>query len=123
MSASVVKEKTRWTQAELCAEAERRFGVNPLDWAFKCPSCGDVATAREFKEAGAEPERIGQECIGRWLGALDGPKPTTDGGRSLASRGCDWAAYGLFRGPWLIELPNGKTASSFRLAEQVTGDE
>ena len=111
-------EKTHWTQQDLCDEAAARFGDDARDWAFRCPSCGDVATARDFKDAGADPNRIGQECIGRHLGALSGKKPTKDGGRSLASRGCDWCAYGLFRGPWLIDLPNGKTVGSFPLAER-----
>lgn len=108
------------TQVELLTEAKTRFGDNPLQWAFVCPNCGDVATAADFKAAGADPNRIGQECIGRHLGALDGP-PTTDSGRSIAKRGCDWCAYGLFPGPWQIELPNGKTLSSFALAPASKG--
>lgn len=107
--------KTRWTQAELVDEARRRFGDDPNDWAFKCPSCADVATARDFKAAGAEPERVGQECIGRHRGALSGP-PTNDGGRARAERGCDWAAYGLFRGPWFITQPDGREVAAFELA-------
>lgn len=112
--------KTTWTQAELLAEAKRRFGEDPRDWAFRCPRCGDVATARDFKQADADPNCIGQECIGRHLGALKGP-PTDDGGRSIAKRGCDWAAYGLIGGPWMVELPNGKTLPSFPLADVVSG--
>lgn len=107
------------TQAELVAEATERFGEDARTWAFQCPHCDDVATATDFKEAGADPNRIGQECIGRHLGALSGDKPTKDSGRSLASRGCDWAAYGLFRGPWEVELPDGRKVASFPLAEAV----
>lgn len=104
------------TQAELVAEARRRFGDNARTWAFICPNCGDVATAQDFIDAGADPNHVGQECIGRQLGALAGP-PTNDQGRSRTTRGCDWCAYGLFRGPWLITLPDGKTIGSFQLAE------
>ncbi|MCC3311494.1 VVA0879 family protein [Nocardia africana] len=111
--------KTTWTQQELVDEARRRFGDDHWTWAFRCPSCGDIATARDFKDAGAAPELIGQECIGRHLGALKGP-PTTDGGRSIATRGCDWAAYGLFSGPWSIVMPDGHKAPSFPLAEAVS---
>ena len=113
---TATQDKTRWTQDELVAEATARFGEDALDWAFRCPSCGDVATARDFQQAGADPNRIGQECIGRHLGALSGTKPTEDQGRALASRGCDWAAYGLFRGPWLVTVPGGKEIASFPLA-------
>lgn len=103
------------TQTELCDRARQLFGDEPKDWAFVCPSCGDVATARDFTAAAADPYRIGQECIGRSLGALAKPKATNE-------RGCDWAAYGLFRGPWLIDLPNGKTVGSFALASRVVSD-
>lgn len=86
------------TQAELNDEAKRRFGDDPLTYAFRCPHCNDVATVKDFVDAGAG-ERAGQECIGRSLGALDAILQKYKG------RGCDWVAYGLFRGPWEIVLP------------------
>jgi hypothetical protein len=87
-----------------------------MDWAFQCPNCDDVATGRDFKEALApNPDvhassLLGQECIGRTLGALNGQRGSWTG------RGCDWVAYGLFAGPWTVTLPDGHTISSFRLA-------
>lgn len=111
------------TQAELLAEARDRFGDDPLKWAFVCPSCTDVANGTDFRAALAEHPRtnrsgeaviasdiVGQECIGRTLGALE------KSDRKYAGRGCTWTAYGLFRGPWEIALPNGRTAHSFPLA-------
>lgn len=121
-------EHRRLTQAELVAEARSRFGDDPLGWAFQCPRCGDVATGRDFREALADHSRtnrdgsatiasdlLGQECIGRTLGALAGP--ATEDGKGQARRGCDWCAYGFFPGPWEIELPDGRTVSGFPLAE------
>lgn len=104
-------EQFRFTQAELAALAKERFGDDPKQWRFECPHCGDVACAQDFSDAGVPgPEiAIGQECIGRKTGALTKPEPTN-------TRGCDWCAYGLFRGPWLITLPDGKDVGSFRLA-------
>ncbi|MBP5883147.1 VVA0879 family protein [Streptomyces scabiei] len=115
------------TQAELVAEARERFGTDPLLWAFRCPSCGDVANGQDFSNALAESPRknrfgedviasdiVGQECIGRTLGALK------KGHGKYTGRGCDWAAYGLFAGPWEITLPNGRTAHSFPLAPATT---
>jgi len=94
------------TQAELLAEATERFGPDPMDIAFRCPNCDDVATIREFKEAGASTAAPGQDCIGRHLGALDKAKhASAEGYRKKGGRGCDWAAYGLFRGPWEIVVP------------------
>lgn len=106
------------TQAELTAEAAALFGNNPMRWAFRCPNCGDVASPAEFKAAGAPPGMAGQECIGRSLGALKKPTPTN-------TRGCDWAAYGLFRGPWEVVVPAedgkpGRSIWAFPLALPAT---
>jgi hypothetical protein len=110
------------TQAEMLAELEARFGPEPGDWAFECPHCGDIATVRDFTEALAAHPRtergepatasdlLGQECIGRTLGVL------AKTGKKYEGRGCDWAAYGLFRGPWEIVMPDGHSAWSFPLA-------
>jgi hypothetical protein len=85
------------TQDELLDEARRRFGDDIMTYAFDCPHCGDTATLAEWKELG-DPGRAGQECVGRAAGA--------DRARlGWAGRGCDWAAFGLFRGPWEITLP------------------
>jgi len=112
------------TQAELIAEATERFGSDPLKWAFTCPACGDTANGNDFRAALAEHPRtnlrtkepviasdiVGQECIGRTLGALN------KGRGKYKGRGCNWAAYGLFAGPWKITLPNGRATHSFPLA-------
>lgn len=119
---TTASQHRKLTQAELITEATERFGTDPLNWAFQCPSCGDIANGQDFSDALAEHPRtnlrtdkpviasdiVGQECIGRTLGALSR--------KAYTGRGCDWAAYGLFAGPWEIELPNGRTAHSFRLA-------
>lgn len=90
------------TQAELLSEAMARFGDDPMKFAFQCPSCGDVATIAEFKDAG-DADVAGQMCIGRVLGPLDRPRNRTR--TKFKDRGCDWAAFGLFRGPWEIVVP------------------
>lgn len=72
-----------YTRDEWIAEGTRLFGGMDkiLDWRFRCPACGNVATVREFKEAGAkDADTAAKNCIGRFVG----------------NRGCDWAAYGLF---------------------------
>jgi hypothetical protein len=110
------------TQAELITEATERFGTDPIKWAFVCPSCGDTATGEDFRAALVEHPRtnlranepviasdvVGRECIGRTLGALSR--------KSYKGRGCDWAAYGLFGGPWTITLPDGRSMHAFPLA-------
>ncbi|PZG12450.1 hypothetical protein C1I95_25720 [Micromonospora craterilacus] len=104
------------TQQELTDEAYRRFGPDVRTFAFQCPNCDDIATIQDFIDAG-DGNRAGQECIGRLLGGLT-PRPD---GTKRGVRGCDWAAYGLFRGPWEIVMPaeDGKperSAWSFPLA-------
>lgn len=106
------------TQEELYKELCSRFGKSPLDWAFVCPSCGDVATGRDFWEATGRGDdlgldRLGQDCIGRKLGVL-----ARDVGREKwKGRGCDWAAYGLFQGPEFVIMPDGREVPSFAIAE------
>ena len=118
----------RLTQQQLATEATQTFGEDPMKWAFLCPSCGDIATGQDFKDALAEyprenrdgspvmaSDRLGRECIGRTLGVLRKDAEYT-------GRGCDWAAYGLFGGPWTVELPNGKTMHCFPLAAPETAN-
>ncbi|WP_329214940.1 hypothetical protein OG352_05580 [Streptomyces sp. NBC_01485] len=109
------------TQAELVNEARERFGDDPMAWGFQCPSCKDIATGQDFHEALEKHPRthartnesviasdlLGQECIGRTLGAL---------AKSYTGRGCTWAAYGLLPGPWEIVLPDGRSVHGFPLA-------
>jgi hypothetical protein len=100
-------------QQELIDEAAQRFGPDAQKWAFQCPRCGDIAVAGDFPDG--QRDRIGQECVGRWRGALKG-LANDNAGQSVAERGCDWTAYGLFRGPWEIVMPDGHSAWGFPLA-------
>jgi DNA-binding transcriptional regulator YiaG len=58
-------DKKTYTPEEWRAEGKRRFGEHFEDWKFKCPSCGNIASGKEFKDAGAEPNDMYQTCIGR----------------------------------------------------------
>jgi len=70
------------------------FGsVDPFDWSWKCPACKRQQTMeefREFKDQGADPNTAYSQCRGRFTGGRKGPDK------------CDWAAYGLFRGPVVV---------------------
>jgi len=114
------------TQSELITEAVMRFGSDPMAWAFTCPACGDVATGQDIASAlQAHPradhdgqpltasDLLGRECIGVLLGALEGPPGAT--GRGSASRGCDWVAYGLIRGPWEVIIGDDVSVWCFPL--------
>jgi len=88
-------------------EGERRFGKDESEWAFVCPACGNIAKVKDFerfKSKGASPDSAAETCIGRWTGGRNGPYK------------CDWAAFGLFRGPWIVKIDN-KEIPVFDFAE------
>jgi hypothetical protein len=92
---------------DFIAEAETRFGKNPLDWKFVCPSCKTVQSGSDLVARGVPEERvqsiIGFSCIGRY-------DPLS---------GCDWSLGGLFRIHELeIEYDDGSpNRPCFELAE------
>lgn len=111
------------TQTELLDLLHERFGDDPMAWAFQCPHCRDIATGQDFRDALAANPRtrddgtsvtasaiLGQECIGRTLGALRGAADEWTG------RGCDWTAYGLFHGPVTVTTDGGHTMHAFPVA-------
>lgn len=84
----------RYTHAEWRAEAERRFGSDPLKWRFVCPACGVTQEVSDFtagENDAVAAQRAAQYCIGNY----------TD-------HDCDWKSFGLFRGPVFVDMaPNG----------------
>lgn len=80
--------------AEWEAEGERLYGKDHLDWKFKCPACGNVQTARMFKDAGIDPNLVYSNCASRHnLGGRKDCKWTTGGllnvgGRYVIDRKC-----------------------------------
>ncbi len=46
--------------------AEGLFGEDKMTWRFTCPSCGHVATATDWKRAGAPETAVAFSCLGRW---------------------------------------------------------
>ena len=109
------------THEQFITTLTERFGESPAEWAFICPNCGDIATGMDFRTALAEHPRgavtasdvMGQQCIGRILGALSGPAGKWKG------RGCDWAAGGLFCGPMYVQVDD-HYVPSFAIAPAVT---
>lgn len=128
---------TEMTHDEFIATLTERFGESPANWAFVCPRCGDVATGADMKQALADHPRegrdgtprtasdiLGQECIGRTLGALS--KTTTieqwDARRVAGEvRGCDWTSFGLFGGPLGVKMEDGRVVRSFPIAPAAVG--
>lgn len=104
-----------FTLAAWRAEAARRGHGNMLDCRMLCPLCGNVATPRQFKEAGADPGRAAQECIGRVIGA----RGTLHSKRPVPQP-CDWAGFGLFgtlNGGVFVTMEDGTQINAFSFAE------
>lgn len=84
---SEIFEQDQWE-----AKGAELFGDDKVNWRFVCPQCGNVASIEKAKRLW--PDLKGrnwaphQECIGRYLDDI----------------GCDWAAYGLFRGPIFVRM-------------------
>jgi hypothetical protein len=79
------------TLEEWIQEGERRFGPDRLNWKFVCPVCGHIASAGDWKAAGAREAEVAFSCIGRHI----------PGSRSaFEDKGegpCNYAGGGLFR--------------------------
>ena len=103
----------RMTHDEWRKEAIRRFGPNIEDWKFVCPGCGNIASGRDFKDVGAEPNSMYQECIGRYRGGIRWAN------KKKNQKGpCDYAGYGLFNiCPVIVVRDDGVEISSFAFAE------
>lgn len=104
----------RLTLAEWMAEGERRFGKDMMDWQFVCPSCGNLAKPEEFRRfeaAGATPNSVTCECIGRYTGA----KGAFDASKH---KPCNYAGYGLFAlSPVRVIQSDGHETHAFGFAD------
>jgi hypothetical protein len=98
------------THKEWCDEAIRRFGEDPMGWKFVCPSCGHVASVKDWKDAGASEGQVAFSCIGR---ALSSEKHIFD----KTGGPCNYAGGGLFGlNPVEVDF-NGKTHRVFAFAD------
>jgi hypothetical protein len=80
------------TEAEFLALGIKRFGPDPMKFKFVCPSCGHVASAEDYKAAGAPATAVGFSCIGRWL-----PGNWSVNTFQKVGGPCDYAGGGLIR--------------------------
>lgn len=50
-----------------------KFGTDARYWAFQCPACGWVSTARNFEDVSADPACVSVDCIGLYLPGSQDP--------------------------------------------------
>lgn len=107
-----MSESVKFTHADWQAEAVRRFGADPMGWKFVCPSCGHVASVKDWKDAGAPEGAVAFSCIGRYTGAGDDKTFRRAGGP------CNYAGGGLFGlNPVQVEFDEGKVQAVFAFAD------
>lgn len=111
--------------SEWLAEAERRYGADPMGWRFVCPACKHVASTKDYKDAGAPSSAVAFSCVGRWAGikrdALGLNPGKIKAGELPAAEGagpCNYAGGGLFRlNPVAVEFDDGTTQKAFAFAD------
>lgn len=114
MTEGKASARRRLTHAEWKAEAIRRFGDDPNGWRFTCPSCGHVATVKDWKDAGAPDGSVAFACVGRWLPDQAAAFPLQEGG----SGPCNYSGGGLFRlNPVEVEFPDGAVMEAFEFGD------
>lgn len=102
---------SRMSHEQWTAKAIELFGEEPMDWAFVCPSCGFVATLRDWKEAGASSSHAGFSCVGRWMDAPDKNTFSKNGGP------CQYSGGGLITlNPVTVETDSGPIIRVFDFA-------
>lgn len=110
------------TQAEWFAQGVQLFGEDILKWRFRCPACKHVASGADYKAAGAQPDAMGRECIGRYTLPRKTPDEPKDFIAKQQANGgpCDWAAYGLFGiCPVHVKMDDGKVLAAFEFAPEI----
>ncbi len=106
------EQLTRITKAEWHAEAERRFGKDPMKWKWICPICKHVQSMQDYKDAGAETENVAFSCVGRWI---EGSKEAF---KTKGKGPCTYAGGGLFRlNPITVVGEDGKEITAFAFAD------
>lgn len=111
MATIELKQARRVTVDEWRAEGARRFGTDQMQWRWKCPSCGHVASTQDYKDAGAKSSMVGFSCIGRSLPkcneAFGGP----------GSGPCNYAGGGLIGLNPITVIVDGKEVAMFEFAD------
>ncbi|MEB2478227.1 VVA0879 family protein [Citrobacter freundii] len=107
-------ERRELTVEEFRAEIKAQ-GVDKLDYAFICPACNTVQSARWLIAVGAGEDfdsvqgQLGFSCVGRHTGA--------GGDKREEGKGCNWTCGGLFQIHKLTVItPDGKKHPHFEVA-------
>lgn len=91
----------RLTIEEWHAEGRARYGDNVVMWKFRCPSCGFVQSALDYRSWNFNVKeidlRLAFSCIGRSIAERGLALPIVEFMESHKGYGCNYAGGGLFR--------------------------
>lgn len=110
-----------YTSKEWLARGKELFGDEKLDWKWKCPSCGNIQSPKDFKELidmkaiGLDerlptPEDAYYNCIGRFTG--------TENEIFSKEQPCNYTLGGLMHLAHTIVLDGDKVYSMFDYPEE-----
>jgi hypothetical protein len=102
----------RMTREQWIAAGKSRYGADRMQWWFRCPSCGHIATPQDYRAAGAPATAVGFSCVGRWSGAASEAFSDADGP-------CNYAGGGLFRINPILVTDGAQEFSMFDFAEPL----
>lgn len=104
----------RMTKDEWLTEGRQRFGEDMMQWKFVCPICKHIASAEDWKTAGATNGEAAFSCVGRHMNP---PPRTAFGPNSQGPGPCDYAGGGLFQmNPIVVTFPDGTEHQIFEFA-------
>lgn len=83
-------ETKSYMYEEWLAEGEALFGPDKMKWKFVCPSCGHIATVKDWRDAGAPTGAVAFSCVGRFTGSKRQLGDKTGGP-------CNYTGGGLFK--------------------------
>lgn len=110
-------EHLRFALADWEAEGARIFGPDRRKWRFECPSCGHVASAQEWRDAGAPEKAVAFACVGRWAGD---PQKAADAAFRLAGGPCNYTGDGLVQiNPVEVLIPGRPSWQVFAFERRI----
>lgn len=91
------------TRAEWEQAGRQRYGTDMMQWRFRCPSCGHVASPADWHAAEAPEGAIAFACVGRWTGTK------VEAFNKRGEGPCHYTGGGLFKlSPIIVEDGDAK---------------
>jgi len=104
-------DRKEYSHEEWMSMAESLYGKNMLNWKFKCPSCGYIASVEDYKKVKAPEAAIAFSCIGRYI--KDCNNEVGD-----KKQPCNYAGGGLFKlNPVRVHYDDGRFEDMFDFAD------